>query len=80
MNKQFGYFSTDSWLCIGTKLKEILPLCDRLKWFNLRESPYVIRKGFLHPIIFKYLYTVGLLSPHTLASSDTFSVPAINAG
>lgn len=27
-----------------------------------------------------YLYTVGLLSPHTRASSDTFIVPAINAG
>ena len=27
-----------------------------------------------------YLYTVGLLNPHTLASSDTFSVPAISSG
>jgi len=24
---------------------------------------------------FKYFYTVGLLSPHILASPDTFSVP-----
>lgn len=31
-------------------------------------------------MIFKYLYTVGLLNPQILASSDTFSVPAINAG
>jgi len=30
--------------------------------------------------ILRYLYTVGLLSPHTLASSDTFIVPAISAG
>lgn len=30
--------------------------------------------------IFKYLYTVGLLNPHTLASSLTFIVPVISAG
>lgn len=30
----------------------------------------------LHPIIFIYLYTVGLLNPHTLASSDTFIFPS----
>ena len=28
----------------------------------------------------KYLYTVGLLNPHTLASSLTFSLPATNSG
>ena len=28
----------------------------------------------------KYLYTVGLDNPHTLASSDRFNLPALNAG
>lgn len=50
------------------------------------EFVLIVRKearqmsGFFYPTNLKYLYTVGLLSPHTLASSDTFSVPAINAG
>ena len=30
----------------------------------------------LYPIIFKYLYTVGLLSPHTRANSLMFILPA----
>ena len=30
--------------------------------------------------IFKYLYTVGLLNPHTLASSLTFIFPAAYVG
>ena len=38
------------------------------------------RRGISHPIIFKYLYTVGLDSPHTLASSDTFIFPFIRLG
>ena len=33
-----------------------------------------------YPIIFKYLYTVGLLRSHTLASSLTFIRPARYAG
>ena len=37
-------------------------------------------RGFIHPTILKYLYTVGLLSPHTLASSLTFILPVIYAG
>ena len=36
--------------------------------------------SLLHPIILIYLYTVGILSPHTLASSLTFIFPAISAG
>ncbi len=38
------------------------------------------RRASFYPTIFKYLYTVGLLSPHTLASSETFIFPAISAG
>ena len=34
-------------------------------------AAYTLRKNF------KYLYTVGLLSPHTRASSDTFILPSI---
>lgn len=49
-------------------------LCDICAFFHPGE------RGFLHPIIFKYLYTVGLLSPHTLASSDTFICPFIRLG
>ena len=33
-----------------------------------------------HSSSFRYLYTVGLLSSHTRASSLTFSFPATNAG
>ncbi len=32
-------------------------------------------RGILHPTIFKYLYTVGFDSPHTLAGSLTFMLP-----
>ena len=46
------------------------------------KYPYeFFRKGvFLYLTIFTYLYTVGLLNPHTLANSDTFIFPSINAG
>ena len=37
------------------------------------------RKGFFHAINFKYLYAVGLLIPHTRASSDTFIFPSRKA-
>ena len=48
---------------------------------NDHHSPPFSRKaGISYPTIFKYLYTVGLLNPHTLASSLTFIVPVINAG
>ena len=36
--------------------------------------------GFFYPTNRKYLYTVGLLNPHTLANSLAFSLPAANAG
>lgn len=35
---------------------------------------------FSYPTNLKYLYTVGLLKPHTLANSQIFRVPAIKAG
>lgn len=38
-----------------------------------------IKQGFFHAISFKYLYAVGLLIPHTLASSDTFIFPSRKA-
>ena len=45
---------------------------------ELVEAPTTYhRRGRLYSIIFKYLYTVGLLSPHTLASSDTFILPSM---
>ena len=37
------------------------------------------KQGFFHAISFKYLYTVGLLIPHTRASSDTFIFPSRKA-
>ena len=40
----------------------------------------VVKAGFFYLTIFIYLYTVGLLSPHTLASSLTFIFPSTNAG
>ena len=46
-------------------------------------SEYVVQINlplFQSPIIERYLYTVGLLNPHTLANSLTFSFPAANAG
>ena len=33
----------------------------------------LLLKSFFYSISLKYLYTVGLLSPHTLASSETLS-------
>ncbi len=35
----------------------------------------LLRKSFFYSISLKYLYTVGLLSPHTRASSETLSWP-----
>ena len=37
-------------------------------------------KGVHYEMSFKYLYTVGLLSPHILANSLTFICFAIKAG
>ena len=34
-----------------------------------------IENRFLYPIIFKYLYTVGLLKPHTRANPLMFILP-----
>jgi len=45
-------------------------------------SEYIVQINLLlfqSPIIERYLYTVGLPSPHTLASSETFIVSATNA-
>lgn len=47
------------------------------------EEPVLLNAsntGNIYWISFRYLYTVGLLSPHTLANSLTFICFAINAG
>ena len=43
---------------------------------NTAPAPHN-RRGNIHPIILIYLYTVGLLSPHTLANSVTFILPSM---
>ena len=48
--------------------------------YNSRGPRDQLRRGPFHSIIFKYLYTVGLLSPHTRASSLTFICPLISDG
>ena len=45
-------------------------------WLNRAKVKRAALCRPFHPIIFIYLYTVGLLSPHTLASSETFIFPS----
>lgn len=66
--EQFLYFKI-SWRNRGNIEKLIKKICHLQIW-----------KVAYFYTIFKYLYVVGLLNPHTLASSLTFILPAAYAG